>query len=306
MKRINTLYLLLLLSFAFIAPTFGQKPEHIVRDIRVQTDYVENGVKGIRISATCDYSILKKKYATDSLLLIALRQGKFLMRLNLYQDSTSVKPAFGYQSAFSKKRDVIEWSHRCNPEVSDSKPKESVYTFFIPYAAMKLTEGKQDLVVSADLNGKDGFNNTYKQTTHSAVFSFNKPLTKLFECTLDSLVVKPFNKEGQAWDHELFGTDAPDLDFSLKMGDLEVGNVHKGNAYFISFAEKPRVFRFLISENDEVTIYLSDTDDAFNDPIASWRFNSSNMKEGTVYEQKESKANMESFSFKCKVGKVKN
>ena len=89
------------------------------------------------------------------------------------------------------------------------------------------------------------------------------------------------------------------------MGDLEVGNVHKGNAYKISFAGKPRVFRFLISENDEVTIYLSDTDDAFHDPIASWRFNSSNMKEGTVYQQKEAKSNMESFSFQCKIGKVK-
>ncbi|MNY23583.1 hypothetical protein D3C86_1572560 [compost metagenome] len=90
------------------------------------------------------------------------------------------------------------------------------------------------------------------------------------------------------------------------MGDLEVGNIHKGNAYFISFAEKPRVFRFLVSENDEVTVYLVDTDDTFHDPIASWRFNTSNMKEGTVYQQKEAKANMESFSFKCKTGKIKD
>jgi hypothetical protein len=28
------------------------------------------------------------------------------------------------------------------------------------------------------------------------------------------------------------------------------------------------------------------------------------MKEGTVYEQKESKTNLKAFSFKCKVGKA--
>ncbi|WP_430402522.1 hypothetical protein [Fluviicola sp.] len=90
------------------------------------------------------------------------------------------------------------------------------------------------------------------------------------------------------------------------MGDLEVGNIHKGNNYSISFSEKPRVFRFLVSENDEVTIFLTDTDDAFHDPIASWRFNTTNMKEGSVYEQKEAKQNMKAFSFKCKVGKIKD
>jgi hypothetical protein len=70
------------------------------------------------------------------------------------------------------------------------------------------------------------------------------------------------------------------------------------------FSAKPRVFRFLISENDEVTVFLTDMDDVIHDPIASWRFDTSNMKEGTVYEQKEAKANMKAFSFKCKVGKV--
>ncbi|MNY61791.1 hypothetical protein D3C86_1985130 [compost metagenome] len=98
----------------------------------VQTDFVENGVKGIRVSATCDFSVLKKKYETDSILLTALKQGKFLIKMNLYQDSVPVKPAFGYQAAFGKKKEMIEWNIRCTPELSDSKPKESVHSFFIP------------------------------------------------------------------------------------------------------------------------------------------------------------------------------
>ncbi|MDF3026455.1 MAG: hypothetical protein K0S23_762 [Fluviicola sp.] len=303
MKQKNLFILLLI--FLLGNNSFAQNKENIISNIQVQPDFVENGVKGLRISVLCDFPVLRKKYPTDSLLNIALGQAKFTFILSLFQDSNQVKPAFGYQSAFGR-GDFLEIKLKCDPQFSDSKPLSVNHFVFIPYAALKLKEGKQNLSVSADLYGKDGFNTPYKQNTRSTVFSFTKPLTKIFECSLDSLVVKPFDNQGQAWDHELFGTDAPDLDFSIKMGDLEVGNIHKGNNYFISFAAKPRVFRFLVSENDEVTIFLTDTDDAFHDPIASWRFNTTNMKEGTVYQQKEAKENLTAFSFKCKVGKVKD
>lgn len=297
MKRMNLL--ILLLAVISSNPLFSQK-DNIIRDIQVQTDFVENGAKGIRISVSCDYSVLRKKYDSDSLLNKALNTARFSYTLAILQDSNQVKQAFGYQTAFGKS-DFVELKLRCNPQFGSE-----VTPLFIPYAALKLKEGKQSLSVSADLTGKDGFNATYKQNTRSAIFTFDKPITKIFECSLDSVVVKPFDNNGQAWDHELFGTDAPDLDFSIKMGDLGVGNIHKGNNYFIAFPAKPRVFRFLVSENDEVTIFLTDIDDAFHDPIASWRFNTTNMKEGTIYEQKDAKQNMKSFSFKCKVGKIKD
>lgn len=290
-------------SFISFGPLFAQNKENIIPEISIQTDYVENGVKGFRIVTTCDYNVLRKKYTTDSLLERALTNSKFAFKLGIFQDTAQIKSAFGYQKAFGKS-DFIEIRQTCNPTYFESKPALVSNTVFIPYAALKLKEGKQTLTVSVDLNGKDGFNTTYKQNTKSTAFTFNKPPSKIFECSLDSLIVKPFDNNGQAWDHELFGTDAPDLDFSIKMGDLEVGNIHKGNSYSISFPEKPRVFRFLVSENDEVTIYFTDTDDAFHDPIASWRFDTSNMKEGVVYEQKEAKQNMQAFSFKCKVGKI--
>lgn len=303
MKRICLFLFLLTLSFSHCA--LAQNKENIIPEVSIQTDYVENGVKGFRIVTTCDYNVLRKKYATDSVLKRALTHSKFAFKLSIFQDTAQIKPAFGYQKVFGKS-DFIEIRQTCNPAYFESKPALVSSTIFIPYAALKLKEGKQTLTVSADLNGKDGFNTVYKQNTRSAAFTFVKPLTKIFECSLDSLVVKTLDNNGQAWDHELFGTDAPDLDFSIKMGDLEVGNIHKGNDYSISFPEKPRVFRFLISENDEVTIFFTDTDDVFHDPIASWRFNTSNMQEGLVYEQKEAKQNLKAFSFKCKVGKVTN
>lgn len=296
-------YLLFFLTTCFCSLSFAQNKENIIPEITIQTDYVENGVKGLRVSTTCDYEVLRKKYPSDSLLEHALSTAKFSVKLSIFQDSNQVKSAFGYQKAFGRS-EWIEFKLPCNPLYSDSKPTPVNNIVFIPYAALKLKEGKQSLFVSADLSGKDGFNTTYRQNTKSTVFTFNKPPSKIFECSLDSLIVKAFDTNGQAWDHELFGTDAPDLDFSIKMGDLEVGNIHKRNSYSISFPEKPRVFRFLVSENDEVTIYFTDTDDAFHDPIASWRFDTSNMKEGVVYEQKEAKQNMKAFSFKCKVGKI--
>ncbi|MGV3612070.1 MAG: hypothetical protein ACO1N0_14020 [Fluviicola sp.] len=282
------------------------KKDNIIPEVSIQTDYVENGVKGFRIGVSPDFNLLRKKYPVDSVFKKALTQGKFAFKLSLFQDTTPLKPAFGYLKAFGKS-DFIEIKRTCNP-VFQEENKASVVTqmIFIPYASLKLKEGKQVLSVTADFSGKDGFNTPYKQTTKSAVFTFIKPLTKIFEVSLDSLVVNTLDNNGQAWDHELFGTDAPDLDFSIKMGDLEVGNIHKGNNYKIAFPQKPRIFRFLISENDEITIFLVDMDDAFHDPIASWRFNTTNMKEGANYEQKENKANMKAFSFRCKVGKAMN
>ncbi|WP_343633675.1 hypothetical protein [Fluviicola sp.] len=296
---------LLVAAFLPGGKSLAQNKGNIIPEVGIQTDYVENGVKGFRILVNCDYNVLRKKYTSDSLFERALTNAKFAFKLSIYQDSNQVQPAFGYQKALAK-GDVIDIRISCNPFSMNEKTAKISNTVFIPYAGLKLKEGKQNLMVSADLTGKDGFNNSYKQNTKSALFSFNKPLTKIFECSLDSLVVKTLDNNGQAWDHDLFGTDAPDLDFSLKMGDLEVGNVHKGNNYKIAFPEKPRIFRFLVSENDEVTIFLTDTDDVFHDPIASWRFDTSNMKEGTVYEQKENKQNMKAFSFKCKVGKITN
>ena len=304
MKQI--ILLTLLLTALSGNSLFAQNKENIIPEVSIQTDYVENGVKGFRIVVTPDFNKLKKKYPVDSIFKKAMAQGKFSFRLSIFQDSTQVKPAFGYQKAFGK-GDFVEIKLSCNPQFLDENKALTIASnVFIPYAGLKLKEGKQSLFVIADLSGKDGFNAAYKQRTKSAVFTFNKPLTKIFECSLDSLMVNTLDNNGQAWDHELFGADSPDLDFSIKMGDLEVGNVHKGNSYTILFSEKPRVFRFLISENDEVTIFLTDMDDAFHDPIASWRFNTTNMKEGTVYEQKEAKTNLKAFSFKCKVAKALN
>ncbi len=280
--------------------------ENIIPEVSIQTDYVENGVKGFRIGVSPDFNLLRKKYPVDSVFKKALTHGKFAFKLSIFQDTTPVKPAFGYLKAFSKS-DFIEIRMSCNAVfLEENKASVVAQMIFIPYASLKLKEGKQALTVTADFSGKDGFNAPYKQTTKSTVFSFIKPMTKIFECSLDSLVVNTLDNNGQAWDHELFGTDAPDLDFSIKMGDLEVGNIHKGNNYKIAFPEKPRTFRFLVSENDEVTIFLVDMDDAFHDPIASWRFNTTSMKEGAFYEQKDAKTNMKAFSFKCKVGKVMN
>lgn len=305
MKRMHTIWLPLVLVFLANSRLYGQDLENMVQNIEIQTDYVNNGVKGIRISNTCDFNVLRKKYGTDSLMAIALRQSKFSYVMSFYHDTTQIEPAFGYQHP-GKKKEYLEFKFDCKPMLNDLKNIVYPFVQFIPYAALKLPEGTQSIRVKYDLSGKDGFNAVYKQSTQSPDISFRKPVCKVFECSLDSLVIKPFNAQGQAWDHSVFGTDAPDLDFSIIMGDLEVGNIHKGNSYYISFPDKPRVFRFLISENDEVTITLKDTDDVIHDPIASWRFDSTNMKDGISYQQKDSKTNMQAFSFKCKVGKTKN
>ncbi|AEA45310.1 hypothetical protein [Fluviicola taffensis] len=295
---------LLLLTFYFAETSlFAQNTQtNLIQNVQVQHDVVENGVKGIKVTTNIDLKPFQKKYNTDSLLNIALKTAKLSVTLTMLKDSSSVKSAYGYSFLMGKK-ECIEIKKQISLGTIEIDNSDCIS--FIPYAALKLTEGQQTISIQADLSGKDGFNATYKQRAFSTPVSFVKPATRLFELSLDSIQVKSFNAQGQAWDHSLFGADAPDLDFSIKMGNMEVGNIHKGNSYFISFPQKPRVFQFLVSENDEITVFLTDMDDVFHDQIASWRFDTANMKETVSYQQKESKAGIKAFSFRCKIGKLK-
>ena len=291
--------LLLFASVCVHIALSSQTKTDIVKSIILNADHIQDGVKGINITVHYNFHFLDSIYPNDSVLKNVTFASKFKVHIEAFENNKNILAAMGHKSVATEKGNFhISSSTILMP--SDINEDRTI-TIFIPYASLKLSPQKHTIKVKAWISGKDGLNKSHKSTARTQELEFTKPTTKIFEVSLDSLIADYFDTKGQAWDHSLFDSDAPDLDFSIYLSNVSVGNIYKGNSYFISFPQKPRVFRFVISENDDILLLLQDRDDVFDDEMATWKFTSRNMNSGTVYEQKQAKKNLRSFSFRCKV-----
>lgn len=296
------------LSLILIGSTtvFAQKkPAVTFESVLMEKDAVVKGSKGIRISGKCNFSAYKANYGSDSLMTKAFYDKAFYLTITpLQKDSLDIKPALGHNAVFSD--DKVSTKLKMKPTAEDVRAGKIDFSWFVPYASLKLNASEQELIFSLLFYGKDGFNNVVSGKQKTEKITFLKPKTRTFEIQLDSLTVNTLDNNGELWDVSFSSkVDKPDLEWTILLGDKELGNIQKGNSYTINFGKKPRIFKFTISENDEVYIYLADTDDFEDDPIANWKYNTSNMKDDVVYKQDEKKANLASFSFSCKAGPVK-
>lgn len=303
MSRSKLSVLIVFLSSFVLTVAWSQKPVVKIHSLLAQKDYVDNGAKGILLSGICDFSENKQLYPSDSLIRHAFSDIPFYLTITPKVDTSTIKPALGYNAVF--KEDKISDKLKIKPSISEMKTGKVSFSWFIPYAAFKLNNGKNSISFDLSLYGKDGFNRVVSAKLTSEKVEFEKPKTRVFELSLDSLQVKQLDVKGQAWDPTLAGYDGPDLDFRIQLGTFTVNKIHKSNNYTLSFPEKPRLFKFVISENDEVAIYLVDEDEIWDDAIANWKFNSTNMKEGVEHTQPKPKANLVYFSFFCKIGPLK-
>lgn len=161
---LSTKYSIVLLLITLLVPIKNSLAQSSVtiKKLLVQPDYVQNGVKGIRLTGAYDFSEYARKYTTDSLKQIAFEKTNMRLVIHLLNDSLIVKPAFGFQKRYPKEaiREQLEVKPTVhfNPCVIQSE-----ITCFIPYAALKLTEGEHALQFSLELSGKDGFNNRSMQ-----------------------------------------------------------------------------------------------------------------------------------------------
>lgn len=295
-----------LLSIFFIhvivLSTWSQQPKVLIQDIVLQKDAVVKGAKGIQVSGNCNFQAFTAVYNNDSLMEIAF-DDDFYLTVTPKMDTNEIEPAMGYNLVFPDKKVAVKL--KVVPATFELLKGKVPFSTFIPYAAFKLDAGTQELSFLFQFYGKDGFNNVVSGRAVSPKLAFEKPKTRVFECKIDSLEVKQTDSKGQMWDPSLTTIDKPDLKFSFVLGDFRVNSINKHSSYKIDYTQKPLVYRFLISENDEVYFYLADEDELFDDPIANWKFNSTNMFDNVDYQQKQAKANLKGFSFTCKVGQLK-
>jgi hypothetical protein len=292
--------LTLLYCVLFLSTSFSQEEVSMIKITSVTKDFVYKGAIGIKLECAYDYNFLKTKYTSDSLLSKSTRGADFKIYTTVFQNKELVQPAYGYTSIKRADGNMEMASNLLTPMGTTNLDNNST-TIFIPYASLKLPSEQNEVYVHLRIQGKDSFGVKYQQKIKTETISFQKPALKIFEFSLDSMIVNYIDDKGQAWDYSFSRSDAPDLDFNLLVGGTEVGNIHKGNSYALKFAEKPRVFSFHVSENDEVWLYLVDEDTFINDEIASWRFVTTSMTNGISYEQQEKKANLTGFHFTFKV-----
>ena len=274
------------------------KPE-IIKSISLIADHVEKGVRGINVTVSYNFQFLDSIYPADSILKDAVFASSFKIYLEIFENGKNVSADMGHNSVTKENGHFYMRSGIIL--MQDEVSKDMKADIFIPYASLKLTPEKHRIKLKAWISGKDGLSKSHKSAAQLKELEFTKPATKIFEVAIDSLVVNYFDTRGQAWDRSLFGSDSPDLDFNVYVASVNVGNIYKEDSYFVSSPSRPWIFRFVISENDEVILSLQDRDNIFHDDIASWKFISSNMRPGISYEQNQAKNNMRSFSFRCKV-----
>ncbi len=300
---LRTIFFLLFLQ---LSPILGnaQKQEVSFENVLIEKDYLSSGCKGFRISGRCNFQQYRTSYPSDSLMIRAFYDNAFYLTITPQdKDTFSIKPAMGYSVLFPE--DQVTVKLKLKPNKVDVKAGKLSFTWFVPYAALKLNAAEQDINCFFSFYGKDGFNNVVSGKYRTPKATFVKPKTRVCEIQLDSVVVNNHDTKGQVWDANIYSIDKPDLEWGIWMGDNKINGIEKGNSLFINFGLKPRIFKFMISENDEIYIYLIDDDEYLDDPIANWKFNSTNMKDNIVYKQEEPKANVARFSFSCKMGPLK-
>lgn len=299
-KRMSKQFYLNIIAIVFSFTLFGQGESELILNATTHIDHVEKGAKGILVNYQLNIDLIKQNYPNDSLQAIALESLKLSFILTPWIAERQVKPGYGFQN-LKDKNGFFELNRTHFPTYEEIAKGIMSCEIFIPYSSLQLTSEKQQITWKIDVSTKDGKNIRYSQQIEKITKYFTPPATHYFNVNLDSLIVNFFDTKGQAWDRSMFGSDAPDLDFTIYIGGISVGNIHKGNSYSIVFSDKPRIFKFAISENDEVYISFLDTDNLFHDEIASWKFDTANMKKGVEYKQTEKKANLKDFSFSCKV-----
>jgi hypothetical protein len=293
---------LLFLAFSFFG--FSQKPEVSFENVLIEKDFVNGGSKGFQVSGKCDIQAFKANYGSDSLMMRAFFNNAFYLTITPQdKDTFPIKPAMGYSVLFAE--DKVTTKLKLKPGKTEVRAGKINFTWFVPYAALKLNATSQDINFFFQFYGKDGFNNVVSGKHRTQKINFVKPKTRVCEIQLDSVVVKDHDSKGQVWDANIYMIDKPDLQWSIWLGDKMINSIEKGSSYSINFGLKPRIFKFMISENDEIHVYLVDDDEYLDDPIANWKFNSTNMNDNISYKQEEAKANVTNFSFSCKVGPLK-
>jgi hypothetical protein len=291
----KTLFILLVIV-GFNAITFATNNIKIIGSVDVETDYTSNGVKGINITYRYNFLQLEEENHNDTIL----SKASFAVSAVLYENNQPLEPALGYQSVANANGDAEFGFDFLSNEMQASK-FDKKKSLFIPYAALKLSQGNHIISVKSIFSGTDGTGNKHEQKLIDENISFKKPKTNTFTLNIDYIEATEKNAKGNVWDVAFFRTDAPDVGVTVLVGDISVWKKNVNDTYMFAVGPNSRNIVFTISENDRVELLIQDIDVLFHDFIARLAFDTKKLKTNQVYSYNKASGNVKSCSLNFKI-----
>lgn len=160
MNKITCIILFLLVTTSVSAHEFD-----IISNISVETDYLKDGAVGFNITYKYNFLSLEEYDHNDSIL----KNVNFSIVTTFFEDGNEIEAAQGYQLIANDNGNLQITHTLLSSEIKATKFDNKI-NLFVPYAALKLTEGNHTIAINALLSGKDGKGKEYEQTKKNQIF----------------------------------------------------------------------------------------------------------------------------------------
>jgi hypothetical protein len=262
----------------------------------VETDYTSEGVKGIKLTYRYNFLPLEEQNHNDTIL----SKASFSISAILFENNKAIEPALGYKSIANTDGDAAFGFEFLSTEMKASyfDKKKSL---FIPYAALKLSQGNHVISIKTLFSGTDGTGIKHEQKLLNENVTFSKPKTNTFTLNIDYIEATEKNAKGNVWDIAFFRTDAPDVGVNVLVGDISIWKKNVSDTYMFAVGPNSKNILFTISENDRVELLIQDIDLIFHDFIGQLVFDTKKLKTNQVYMYDSPKENIKSCSLNYKI-----
>lgn len=282
MKLLFSILFVIAVQYNLLAEKIDNPTLFTVKSI--ETDYIENGASGINITYNIDLSpcFASLNYSKDT-----IKDFSIFITTELFIGNKHINPNVGFINLYyknesykiKKRRKIKILNFNGSYDFVTKEDDLRVYEIFIPYAAMKIKNGEQNIAVKtiASSSSRDF---KYIQKKINNIVTFNKPPTKEIHLYIESIVAT-YKK----WDFNLFGmlnNSAPDMTVKVLLGDKNIWGRHIRDSYVFN-AKKYTNIIFTCSENDIFNINIEDIDLGSSELIANLYFDLQDKLPGYTY-----------------------
>ena len=262
MQKFSTLFtfFLILFSSAILAHT----DTVTVVAISVKTDCVSGNIHGAELTV-----LFKKKFS--------MRKGEITFQsyrfsLHVLNENGKAIEAVNVGSQLNVGGRVVIQNSTNDQNILQT----GMGKFFIPYYALKLSEGAHTLKIKMQVARFDSVKGKYDpgkitlRGTAEKLFSIKKPKTRTLKVCCSGVRVKGQNAKGNSWD---FGTSGqPDLIYKVVLesaahADILYVSAEMQNATAAAWIDYAGPVT--VSEGDKITIGIYDNDTMFDDIIGA-------------------------------------
>ncbi|HUM51850.1 MAG TPA: hypothetical protein PK431_08540 [Chitinophagales bacterium] len=291
------IFSILLVTIGLNFTTYATENLKIISTVvGVETDYISEGVKGIKLTYRYNFLPLEEQNHNDTIL----SKASFSISAILYENNNAIEPALGYKSIANENGDAAFGFDFLSNEMQASK-FDKKKSLFIPYAALKLSEGNHVISIKTLFSGTDGTGIKHEQKLLNENVNFSKPKTNTFTLNIDYIEVTEKNAKGNVWDIAFFRTDAPDVGVNVLVGNISVWKKNVNDTYMFAVGPNSKNITFTISENDRVELLIQDIDVLFHDFIARLAFETKKIKTNQIYNYNTESGNVKSCSLNFKI-----